>query len=79
MAAYGRSSEATTGRGGSTCGAGGKHKPGANQGGGRDVSKDKCRYCGELGHWAKDCRKAKRDRDKLAHAHLLVAEPEKQA
>lgn len=56
-------------------GNGSDGKSGSSQAASRNVSKDKCRYCGKLGHWAKDCRKAKRDREKLAQANLLIAEP----
>lgn len=56
-------------------GNGGDTKSRPSQPPGRDITKDKCRYCGKLGHWAKDCRKAKRDREKLAQANLLVVEP----
>jgi len=38
----------------------------AQGGGGRGVSHDTCRYCGLVGHWAKDCRKKKRE-----EAHLV--------
>ena len=33
------------------------------------ASKDTCRYCGVAGHWARDCRKKKRE-----EAHLVRAE-----
>jgi cell division cycle 2-like protein len=65
---HGRGGRGRDGNGGDT-----KSRP--SQPPGRDVTKDKCRYCGKLGHWAKDCRKAKRDREKLAQANLLVVEP----
>src|SRR6185437_8400764 len=26
-----------------------------------DVASDECRYCGNKGHWARECRKKKRD------------------
>ena len=38
----------------------------ARGGGGRSVLEDTCRYCGLVGHWAKDCRKKKRE-----EAHLV--------
>nr|CAD40412.3 OSJNBa0065J03.8 [Oryza sativa Japonica Group] len=56
-------------------GNGSDGKSGSSQAANRNVSKDKCRYCGKLGHWAKDCCKAKRDREKLAQANLLITEP----
>ncbi|KAM0826297.1 hypothetical protein ACQ4PT_068956 [Festuca glaucescens] len=34
--------------------------------------KGNCRYCGKSGHWAKECRKAKRDREQ--QANLVQAE-----
>jgi len=37
-----------------------------------DVASDQCRYCGNRGHWARDCRKKKRDEA----AHLAQAEEE---
>ena len=30
----------------------------------KDVDKDRCRYCREVGHWVKDCPQKKRDQDK---------------
>uniref|UniRef100_A0ACD6A031 Uncharacterized protein n=1 Tax=Avena sativa TaxID=4498 RepID=A0ACD6A031_AVESA len=41
--------------------------------------KGNCRYCGKPGHWAKECRKAKRDRDRGiqgATANLAQVEEE---
>jgi hypothetical protein len=36
-----------------------------------------CRYCGKAGHWAKECRKAARDREKRGEvANVVVAEEE---
>ncbi|XP_071685359.1 uncharacterized protein [Lolium perenne] len=41
--------------------------------GGSGASKDdKCRYCGKKGHWARECRKKKRD--EKAQAHLVQGE-----
>lgn len=31
-----------------------------------DILKDKCRYCGIEGHWARDCRKKKKEEANLA-------------
>jgi transposase InsO family protein len=56
---------------------------GGARGGGRDVARDECRYCGTRGHWAKECPKRRRDTAHLAQvdedqeAHtLLVATAE---
>ncbi|XP_073363669.1 uncharacterized protein [Aegilops tauschii subsp. strangulata] len=43
--------------------------PGSAQG----VDKDQCRYCRKKGHWAKDCRKKKRDEAAKAGAAPPVA------
>jgi hypothetical protein len=54
-------------RGGASTGKG-KGKVGLPQQGGAlapaaggDVPKDRCRYCGKKGHWARECRKKQRD------------------
>jgi hypothetical protein len=31
--------------------------------GSSDVTKDQCRYCGKKGHWARECKKKKRDEE----------------
>jgi hypothetical protein len=46
----------TSDRGGSSTGHGGTG----------DVEKDECRYCGKRGHWARECRKKKRDEEAKA-------------
>jgi transposase InsO family protein len=55
------------GAGGSSSGKQQKARP---SGGGKDGARgggpskdDKCRYCGKKGHWARDCRKKKRDEE----------------
>ena len=30
----------------------------------KDVDKDRCRYCREIGHWVKDCPQKKKDQEK---------------
>ena len=30
----------------------------------KDVDKDQCRYCCEIGHWVKDCPQKKKDQEK---------------
>ena len=30
----------------------------------KDVDKDQCRYCLEIGHWVKDCPQKKKDQEK---------------
>ena len=50
------------------------------QGGGTgsgERRKGNCRYCGKAGHWVKECRKAKRDREQRGEvANLVQAEDE---
>jgi hypothetical protein len=42
--------------------AGPSHQGGASPpAAGGDVPKDRCRYCGNKGHWARECRKKQRD------------------
>jgi hypothetical protein len=62
-------------------GSGGKQqRRDHRQGGGKDGARsgpskdDKCRYCGKKGHWARDCRKKKRDEG--AQAYLIQGEDE---
>jgi transposase InsO family protein len=54
-------------------GNGGGGNGGANAGNG-ERRKGNCRYCGKPGHWAKECRKAKRDREQQQQANLVQAE-----
>jgi hypothetical protein len=42
--------------------------------GGNNKKKGDCRYCGIPGHWAKECRKKKRDEERREHANLTVGE-----
>ena len=42
-------------------------------GAGSDADREKCRYCGKKGHWARECRKKKRD-EAVAAANLTQAE-----
>ena len=37
----------------------------------KEIARDQCRYCGKRGHWARDCRKKKRE-----EAHLVQRGPE---
>jgi hypothetical protein len=41
--------------------------------------KGNCRYCGKAGHWAKECRKAKRDRERGIAANLAEVEGEEES
>jgi hypothetical protein len=59
----GRGNMAAGGRGAGNAGCGG------NSG---DVARDECRYCGGIGHWARECKKRKRDEQ----AHAAQAEEE---
>lgn len=43
--------------------------------GGADPDRDKCRYCGKKGHWARECRKKQRDE---AAAHLTQHEDDEE-
>jgi hypothetical protein len=55
----------------------GGEKPTSNRGGGSgERKKGACRYCGIEGHFAKECRKGNRDREKLQRLNLSQAEPE---
>ena len=61
------SSSTSRGRGrGRAAGRGGRGKT-AQRGRGRGVSGDTCRYCGRVGHWAKDCHKRIREEAHLVH------------
>ena len=73
--AGGSGSGSSRGRRGRGCGRrGGGGGRGQNGGAGRgnaggtgnDDDRDKCRYCGISGHWARDCRKKKRDEEAKA-------------
>jgi hypothetical protein len=52
------------GRGGVNTGdrSGGSASRGSGEGS-SDVTKDQCRYCGKKGHWARECKKKKRDKE----------------
>jgi hypothetical protein len=43
--------------------------------GNNDVAKDQCRYCGKKGHWARECKKKKRDKE----IHATQAEEEEES
>jgi hypothetical protein len=60
------------GGGSGTRGKGRGPKNKARDGSGRTTARkgDKCRYCGKLGHWAKECRSKKRDKQAQAQAHV---------
>jgi hypothetical protein len=46
--------------------------------GSSDRRKGNCRYCGKAGHWAKECRKAKRDRERGIAVNLTEADEEEE-
>ncbi|XBI27046.1 hypothetical protein VPH35_051604 [Triticum aestivum] len=52
---------------------GGRTQGGAGRGAGND-DRDRCRYCGIKGHWARECRKRMADEDAAAAANLVEAE-----
>jgi hypothetical protein len=60
----------------------GKDKPSSSSGGGSgskdERKKGACHYCGIEGHYAKDCRKAKCDREKLHSLNLSQVETEEE-
>jgi hypothetical protein len=63
----------TTGRGSEGAGVCGGENAGRGGGGtSGDVTSDECRYCGKKGHWARECRKKKRDEE----VHTAQAEEE---
>ncbi|KAM0916826.1 hypothetical protein ACQ4PT_009866 [Festuca glaucescens] len=71
----GASSSRTDGRGGNPS-ADGKKGAQPQQGGpqnGTVVDKEKCRYCGKKGHWARECRKKQRDEAAKAAAAPAAA------
>jgi hypothetical protein len=57
-------------------GSGEKEKGGATGSNAAPRRAGNCRYCGKAGHWAKECRKAKRDRERKEQANLLEANEE---
>jgi hypothetical protein len=64
------------GRGGGNTGdhSGGSTGRGSGKGS-SDVAKDQCRYCGKKGHWARECKKKKRDKE----IHATQAEEEEES
>ncbi|CAH9146107.1 unnamed protein product [Cuscuta epithymum] len=44
--------------------------------GGNERKKGNCHYCGIPGHWKRECRKAKRDREQQEHVNLTQVEAE---
>jgi hypothetical protein len=65
------SSGRSGGRGGGDNGDRGGRNAGRGNGG---VAKDECRYCGKKGHWARECKKKKRDKE--SHAEKAEEEEE---
>jgi transposase InsO family protein len=72
---HGGSSSSTPGEKSSP---GEKNSPGEKKNKPRERKKGACHYCGIEGHYAKECRKAKRDREKLQELNLTQAEPEEE-
>jgi hypothetical protein len=66
----------SSGRGGGNTGdrSGGSAGRGSGEGS-SDVAKDQCRYCGKKGHWARECKKKKRDEE----IHATQAEVEEES
>jgi hypothetical protein len=57
--------------------AGEKGGNGGGTSGGTERRKGNCRYCGKPGHWAKECRKKKRDEERGdVQVHVAQAEVE---
>jgi hypothetical protein len=64
------------GRGGSNTGdRSGRSAGRGSSEGSSDVAKDQCRYCGKKGHWARECKKKKRD----GEIHATQAEEEEES
>lgn len=56
-------------------GCGGSRPPKAGGGGANDeVDDDQCKYFGKMGHWARECRKEKRDAAATTHAAKAEAD-----